>query len=116
MTEKELFSKLDDILLNSNKPSIEILELIKKKEFDKKPFIKIKKLEDIEQNLTHHPEGNVLNHTLLVVDRAAHYKEFSKDKRVFMWAALLHDLGKLTTTRKGKIKLLHMDMTYKVIY
>lgn len=105
MTEKELFSKLDDILLNSNKPSIEILELIKKKEFDKKPFIKIKKLEDIEQNLTHHPEGNVLNHTLLVVDRAAYYKEFSKDKRVFMWAALLHDLGKLTTTRKRKDKI-----------
>lgn len=44
MTEKELFLKLDDILLNSNKPSIEILELIKKKEFDKKPFIKIKKI------------------------------------------------------------------------
>ncbi len=99
MTNKEIFSKVDDILLNSCKPSVEIRKLIDKGEFNQEPFIKIKKLENIEQNLIHHPEGDVLNHTLMVIDKASEYREKSKDKRVYMWAALLHDLGKLTTTR-----------------
>lgn len=105
MTCKELFLKVDDILQSSDKPSAEIRELIDEGEFNEKPFIKIKNLEDIEQDLIHHPEGNVLNHTLLVIDKASDLKEKSKNKRVFMWAALLHDLGKLTTTKKMKNKI-----------
>ena len=82
MTCKQLFLKVDDILLNSNKPSVEIKKLIDDGEFDQKPFVKIKKLKDINQNLIHHPEGNVLNHTLLVIDKASEYKDKSKNKRV----------------------------------
>ncbi|WP_455716809.1 HD domain-containing protein, partial [Anaerosporobacter sp.] len=53
----------------------------------------------------HHPEGDAWNHTLLVVDTAAKLKELSKNPLIFMWAALLHDIGKPRTTkiRKGKI-------------
>lgn len=117
MTCKELFLKVDYILLHSNKPSIEIKKLIDNGDFDQKPFIKIKNLEDIEQNSLHHPEGNVLNHTLLVIDKASEYKEQSKDKRVFMWAAFLHDLGKLTTTRerKGKITSYGHDLQGEIL-
>lgn len=117
MTCKELFFKVDDILLNSDKPSVEIRKLINEGEFDKKPFINIKKLKDVQQNLVHHPEGNVLNHTLLVIDKASKYKEQSKNKRVFMWAALLHDLGKLTTTkeRKGKITAYGHDLQGNIL-
>ena len=84
MTCKEVFVKVDEILLNSSKPSIEIKKLIDEGEFDEKPFIKIKKLQDVEQNLVHHPEGNVLNHTLMVVDKASEYKEKSKNKRLLI--------------------------------
>ena len=84
MTCKELFLKVDDILLNSDKPSVEIRKLINEGEFDQKPFIKIKNLEDVEQNLVHHPEGNVLNHTLLVIDKACEYKEKSNNKRLLI--------------------------------
>ena len=117
MTCKKLFEKIDYILQNSDKPSIEIKKLIDDGEFNQKPFIKIKNLEDIQQNLVHHPEGNVLNHTLLVIDKASMYKEQSKDKRVFMWAALLHDLGKLTTTRekKGKITAYGHDLQGEIL-
>ena len=117
MTCKEVFVKVDEILLNSPKPSIEIKKLIDEGEFDEKPFIKIKKLQDVEQNLVHHPEGNVLNHTLMVVDKASEYKEKSKNKRVFMWSALLHDLGKLTTTRvrKGKITAYGHDLQGEIL-
>lgn len=117
MTNKEMFLKVDDILLNSDKPSLEIKKLIKTGEFDEKPFVKIKDLEKIDQNLLHHPEGNVLNHTLLVVDKASECKDKSKDKRAFMWAALLHDLGKLTTTRvrKGKITAYGHDLQGEIL-
>ena len=33
---------------------------------------------------------------MLVVDLASKYKKYSNDEKVFMWAALLHDIGKLT--------------------
>lgn len=61
------------------------------------------------QSPVHHPEGNVWNHTLLVVDRAAVRKAFSADPRVFMWAALLHDIGKPDTTKKRRGRITAYD-------
>lgn len=57
------------------------------------------------QSPKYHSEGSVWNHTMLVIDEAAKRKNLSKDARVFMWAALLHDLGKAVTTklRNGRI-------------
>lgn len=65
----------------------------------------IKRLQETEQSKIHHKEGNVFNHTMLVVDEAAKVKDKATDKSAFMWAALLHDIGKPDTTRvrKGKI-------------
>ena len=42
---------------------------------------------------------------MMVLDNAALRRNLSKDSRVFMWSALLHDLGKAPATkiRKGKI-------------
>ena len=117
MNFKQLFLEVDYILQNSHKPSIEIKKLIDEGKFNENPFIKIKNLEGIKQNLIHHPEGSVLNHTLLVIDKASKYKEQSKDKRVYMWAALLHDLGKLTTTKekKGKITSYGHDLQGEIL-
>jgi putative nucleotidyltransferase with HDIG domain len=62
-------------------------------------------LQKVEQPPEYHPEGNVWEHTLLVVDLAAEGRHISESPRVFMWSALLHDLGKAHTTkvRRGKI-------------
>jgi putative nucleotidyltransferase with HDIG domain len=48
---------------------------------------------------------------LLVVDEAAKRKAYSTDQRVFMWAALLHDIGKPASTRlrKGRITAYNHD-------
>lgn len=69
------------------------------------PFSLIADLKRIPQQPEHHPEGDVFNHTMQVTDLAATVKHESEDARAFMWAALLHDLGKIPTTklRKGKI-------------
>ncbi|MBC5996622.1 HD domain-containing protein [Romboutsia ilealis] len=112
MTTKDNYYKINEILLESKNPSKEILALIKEGKLEEDPFNLIKKLSLIDQNKKYHPEGNVLNHVLLVVDEAAKNKELSKDKEAFMWAALLHDMGKLTTTRlrKGRLTSYNHDV------
>lgn len=112
MTSIDNYYNINNILLESKTPSKEILNLIKEGKLNEEPFNLIKKLSDIDQNKKYHPEGNVLNHVLLVVDEAAKNKNKSKNKEVFMWAALLHDIGKLTTTkiRKGRITSYNHDV------
>ena len=112
MNNKDLFIKVDKILLESSKPSYEISRLIEEGYFDREPFNLIKKLSDIDQNPKYHPEGNVLNHILLVTDNASNLKQKSINKRSFMWGAFLHDIGKLTTTkiRKNRITSYNHDI------
>lgn len=100
-----LFSEVEDHLLREDAPSSELIKMRETPEFSKYPFSMLKLLEDTKQSPIHHPEGNVWKHTLLVVDEAAKRKHESSDAKAFMWAALLHDIGKPTTTkvRKGRI-------------
>ncbi|MDD4700002.1 MAG: HDIG domain-containing protein [Oscillospiraceae bacterium] len=104
-TEKQLFVEIDNHLLNDEAPSEYLEQLFVDKRVHCYPFDLLFKLKQTEQSPQHHPEGSVWNHTLLVVDEAAKTKDKCNDKRVFMWAALLHDIGKPDTTRirKGKI-------------
>jgi putative nucleotidyltransferase with HDIG domain len=63
-------------------------------------------LDGVPQPPDHHPEGDVLAHTLLAV---AHLPG-NCDPRL-AWAALLHDVGKALTTRlvEGRIRALGHD-------
>lgn len=105
LTKEQLFIEIDAHLINDNKPSIFIKDIDNVLFYEEDPFIMISRLRNIKQSKIHHPEGDVFTHTMLVVDEAAKYKQKSSNKRVFMWAALLHDIGKAVTTKikKGKI-------------
>lgn len=63
------------------------------------PFDMLIKLKNTAQSKKFHPEGNIWNHTMFVVDKAARLKHKSKNIEVFMWAAFLHDIGKPKTTK-----------------
>lgn len=101
---QEIFAQMEKHLLEDSHPSV-YFNAMQNPECSIFPFSMLFKLKGIEQSPKHHPEGNVWNHTMLVIDYAAGVKEQSSDSRVFMWAALLHDIGKAETTkiRKGKI-------------
>jgi putative nucleotidyltransferase with HDIG domain len=106
MNLEQFFISFQEHLLEDEKPSLYFNKLIAEHQYPKKhPFDQLLSLKETEQNLTHHPEGNVWNHTMMVVDYAAIVREHSENPKVFMWGALLHDIGKSTTTRvrKGKI-------------
>jgi tRNA nucleotidyltransferase (CCA-adding enzyme) len=104
--KKKIFEEIEKHLMEDKKPSLYFEELIKLPIFAKvHPFTLISDLTNIPQSPLHHPEGSVWNHTLLVVDNAAERKKNSENSKVFMWSSLLHDLGKVPTTkiRHGKI-------------
>jgi len=100
-----LFSEITDHLLLDVKPSDYFNTLSGLNKFVEYPLKMLHALKKTEQSIKYHPEGNVWNHTMLVLDEAAKVREQSIDVKVFMWAALLHDIGKPDTTRmrKGKI-------------
>lgn len=107
---REVFDIFEQHMLNDDKPSSFLSAEMRRQEyFDDYPFTMLKKLMDIPQSPEHHPEGNVWNHTLLVVDEAAQRKDRSEDRRAFMWAALLHDIGKAPATRVKKGRIVAYD-------
>lgn len=107
--KEKIFEEITNHLVQDTHPSDYINELSDEDIFNEFPLILLKKLKKTEQSIQHHPEGNVWNHTMLVLDEAAKVREQSKDKRVFMWSALLHDIGKPDTTRNRKGKITSYD-------
>lgn len=112
MNDKEFFLNIEQHLLSDDKPSVYLEESLKAKKLDNYPFSMIKELEEVDQNPKFHPEGNVFIHTMMVIDEGAKVRERSLNKRAFMWALLLHDIGKKTTTkiRKGKLTSYNHDI------
>jgi putative nucleotidyltransferase with HDIG domain len=109
MSLYELYTDIDKHLIQDNKPSDYLNLIYDNPLFKQYPFDMLYKLKDADQSPKYHPEGNVWNHTLLVVDEAAKVKAKSKNPAVFMWAALLHDIGKPSTTRIKKDKITSYD-------
>lgn len=107
--DQELFQEMTIHLLKDDKPSDYMNQLSQSESFTQYPFLLLMKLKKTEQSAKYHPEGNVWNHTMLVLDEAAKFREQSKNEKVFMWAALLHDIGKPDTTRERKGKITSYD-------
>lgn len=107
---KELFLyEINNHLLMDDKPSEYFNSILEVPIFKKYPFSILYNLKLAEQSPVHHPEGNAWKHTMLVIDNAANIKNKSKDDRAFMWAALLHDIGKPPTTKNKKGKITSYD-------
>lgn len=108
--EQKLFEEVEKHLLNDEKPSEYFSSNLHKLKNSNLSFIL--DLEKVEQSKTHHPEGNVLNHMLLVVDAAAYVRKFASDKKALMWSAVFHDIGKIKATkvRKGRITAYDHDV------
>lgn len=106
----ELFKEIDTHIQNDERPS-KFLHSLQNPCFFEYPFTVLSDLKNVPQSPKNHPEGSAWNHTLLVVDEAAKRKAKSADSRGFMWAAILHDVGKTpaTSSHKGKITAYNHD-------
>ena len=98
--EKNKLREIQKELIICEKPSSYLEEI--KDSLRNTPLDALLILQNTEQNLKYHPEGNVWNHVMQVIDTAAKVKEFANDKESLMMGALLHDVGKGPTTKKNK--------------
>lgn len=111
MTLKELYLELEAHLMADERPSEYLEKAGESYLFSQYPFELLNRMKETKQSPKYHPEGNVWVHTLMVVNEAAKNRKHSKNPKVFMWSALLHDIGKpaVTICRKGKITSYNHD-------
>lgn len=97
LTKERVMGETEKALLKADKPSIYFEEL-RAMDALKDRFPEIEALIGVEQNPIHHPEGDVWNHTMRVLDEAAKLRSEAKNPIGFMIASLCHDIGKTITT------------------
>ncbi|AUM98575.1 phosphohydrolase [Clostridium botulinum] len=108
---QKVFKDIDEHILKDEKPSNYINKLYEEGKLEEYPFDMLTILRKINQSPKYHPEGSVWNHIMMVLDNGAKERDKSENERIFMWACLLHDIGKGTTTkiRKGRITSYNHD-------
>lgn len=108
----EIYQNINSHIISDSIPSLYLSNMIKYPNCKEYPLHFLYQLQFTEQSPIYHPEGNVWNHTLMVVDEAAKRKNDCKNPAAFMWAALLHDIGKPSTTKvkRGKITAYNHDI------
>lgn len=112
MKNSEIYINFEKHLMNDENPSHYFNQFFQDKTISASyPLSMLHDLKNIKQSPKYHPEGNVWNHTMLVIDNAATRKDQSRQPKALMWAALLHDLGKVPATkiRKGRITAYNHD-------
>lgn len=97
LAKERVFEELKKALQKAQKPSI-FFEVMKQMNQLSVWFPELEQLMGVMQNPKYHPEGDVWNHTMLVLDRAAGMKNEAENPVGFMLAALTHDFGKVLTT------------------
>lgn len=97
---ERVFGELEKLLLGANvKHGLETLDAVGAVA---QLFPELDVLRNVEQDAVWHPEGDVLTHTLMVMDVANQITgDLSKaEKLTVMLACLFHDLGKAVTTER----------------
>jgi tRNA nucleotidyltransferase (CCA-adding enzyme) len=97
MNDVQVFEELDKTLCRDARPSIGLCILRQSGRIQCLP--ELAALIGCPQDEQWHPEGDVWNHTLLVVDAAVLERTGQEhEDRVLMFAAMCHDMGKPLTT------------------
>lgn len=98
LSSERVFGETSNALMNSGRPSIYFEQLRKMKQLDYW-FPELEKCIDVPQNTKYHQEGDVWEHTMMVIDVATRFLDEVKHPLFFMYSALCHDFGKpLCTT------------------
>ncbi len=97
LSKERVEGELKKALLQSQHPSI-FFRVLRDMEQLGFWFPEIEALIGVPQNPRFHTEGDVWNHTMLVLDAAVKYREQAENPFGFMLSALTHDLGKITAT------------------
>ena len=99
LAKERVEAELKKALLKAESPSV-FFETLRTMDQLAIWFPELKALIGVEQDPVHHPEGDVWNHTMLVLDAAAAFRDKVRNPFGFMLAALSHDFGKAVCTER----------------
>lgn len=104
---ERILGELEKALLKAPRPSVFFAVLRRMGQLGYW-FREVEALIGVPQEPRFHPEGDVWNHTMLVLDEAAKLREQAKEPLGLMLAALCHDLGKQAAIQddNGRIRAL----------
>lgn len=97
LSSERVFEELKKALLQAEHPSL-FFRLLREIGGLFHWFPEIEALARVEQSPRHHSEGNVFEHTMLVLDEAAELRHRAVQPLPFMMSALVHDFGKIVAT------------------
>ena len=89
--------ELKKALLKADNPSI-FFEVLRNMEQLDVWFPELKALIGVGQHALYHAEGDVWNHTMMVLDEAAKLRHRTENPYWFMLSSLVHDFGKAVST------------------
>lgn len=101
LPSERIQTELEKALLKAVHPSIFFESLRQMEQLDYW-FPELQNLIGVPQAPSHHPEGDVWNHTMMVIDEAAKIREKTSNPFGFMLAAVYHDIGKPYTTTQDE--------------
>lgn len=99
LSKERIEMELIKALLKAEKPSL-FFESLRNMNQLETWFPEVEQLIDVPQNSCYHMEGDVWNHTMMVLDEAAKYRGCVTYPYGFMMTALVHDFGKIICTEK----------------
>lgn len=97
LPKERILEELKKALLKSPKPSLFFESLRQMNKLDYW-FKEIEELINVKQNNIYHKEGDVWNHTMMVLDEGVKYREKVNNPFGFMLSCLTHDFGKTVCT------------------
>lgn len=107
LPSERILGELEKALLKAPKPSV-FFEVLRAMNQLKDWFPEVEALIGIPQEPRFHPEGDVWNHTMLVLDEAAKLRAGAREPFALMLSALCHDFGKREAIQddNGRIRAL----------
>lgn len=93
LPSERILGELEKALLKAPRPSV-FFSILRQMNQLKDWFPEVEALIGIPQEPRFHPEGDVWNHTMLVLDEAAKLRDKAKQPLALMLSALCHDFGK----------------------
>lgn len=100
LPRERIEGELKKALLKAPRPSV-FFEVLRKMEQLDHWFPEVAALIGVPQNPVFHAEGDVWNHTMMVLDEAAKLRHRARNPYWFMLAALTHDFGKAVCTEES---------------
>ena len=107
LARERIYGELEKALLKAPRPSVFFTVLHQMGQLSHW-FPEVEALMGIPQEPRFHPEGDVWNHTMLVLDQAAKLREQAQDPTALLLSALCHDFGKKDALQNdhGRIRAL----------